>query len=84
MMTYCKSCKFYTTMKYDPHCHNFICQSCDKSLISRYGHEIFEYDNAGDLDLYVTKDMFIYLNQYGFFKHLMKIYDGRIWISTEK
>ena len=83
MITYCKSCKFHTTMEYDPHCHNFICQSCGELLISRYGYEIFEYDDAGDIELYVTKDMFIYLNQHGFFKHLMKIYDDRIWISTD-
>ena len=84
MNLYCKSCKFHTTMEYDSHCHNFICQSCNKLLIGIYGNEILEYDDAGDLDLYVTKDMFIYLNQHGFFKSLMRIYNGRIWISTEE
>ena len=84
MNLYCKNCKFHTSMEYDSHCHNFICKSCDKLLIRRYGHEIFEFDDAGDLELYVTKDMFIYLNQHGFFKYLMKIYDERIWISTEE
>ena len=84
MKQYCKSCKIYTTMEYDICTHNFICQSCDKSLIGSYGYEILEFDDAGDLELYVTKDMFIYLNQYDFFKRLMKIYDGRIWISTEE
>ena len=64
-------------MEYDSHCDNFICQSCDKLLMGRYGHEIFEFDDAGDIELYVTKDMFIYLNQHGFFKFLMKIYDER-------
>lgn len=49
-------------MEYDSHCHNFICQSCNKSLIGRHGYEIFEFDDAGDIELYVTKDMFIYLN----------------------
>ena len=83
MNLYCKSCKFHTTMEYDSHYHNSICKSCDKLLIGRYGHEIFEFD-AGDPELYVTKDMFIYLNQHGFFKFLMKIYDERIWISTEE
>ena len=84
MNLYCKSCKSHTTMEYDSHCHNFICQSCDKLLMGRYGHEIFEFDDAGDIELYVTKDMFIYLNQHGFFKFLMKIYDERIWIATEE
>ena len=84
MNLYCKSCKFYTAMEYDAHTHNFICQSCDNLLIGRHGYEIFEFDDAGDLDLYVTKDMFINLNQNGFFKHLMKIYNERIWISTEE
>ena len=83
MNLYCKGCKFYTVMEYDSHCHNFICQTCDKLLIGRYGYEIFEFDDAGDIELYVTKDMFIYLNQHGFFKFLMKIYE-RIWISTEE
>ena len=78
MILYCKSCKSYTVMEYDSHCHNFICQTCDKLLIGRYGYD------AGDIELYVTKDMFIYLNQHGFFKFLMKIYDDRIWISTEE
>ena len=84
MKQYCLICKFYTTMKYDVHTHNFICQMCDKLLIGKNGHQILEFDDAGDLDLYVTKDMFIYLHQNGFFKHLMKIYNNRIWISTEQ
>ena len=84
MNLYCKSCKSHTTMKYDSNYHNFICQSCDKLLIGRYGHEIFEFADAGDIELYVTRDMFIYLNQHGFFNYLMKIYDNRIWISTEE
>ena len=84
MNLYCKSCKSHTTMKYDSNYHNFFCQSCDKLLIGRYGHEIFEFDDAGDIELYVTRDMFIYLNQHGFFNYLMKIYDSRIWISTEE
>ena len=84
MNMYCKSWKFYTAMEYNAHTRNFICQTCDKLLIGGYGYEIFEYDDAGDLDLYVTKDLFIYLNQHGFFKHLMKIYNDRIWISTEE
>ena len=84
MKLYCRSCKFYTTMEYDIYTHNFICQKCDKLLIGSHGYEIIEFDDAGDLELYVTKDMFIYLNQHGFFKFLMKIYDERIWISTEE
>ena len=84
MNLYCKSCKSHTMMKYDSNYHNFICQSCDKLLIGSYGHEIFEFDDAGDIELYVTRDMFIYLNQHGFFKYLMQIYDSRIWISTEE
>ena len=82
MKLYCRSCKFYTTMEHDIYTHNFTCQKCDKLLIGGYGYEILEFDDAGDLELYVTKDMFIYLNQHGFFKMLMKIYNNRIWIST--
>ena len=82
MKLYCRSCKFYTTMEYDIHTHNFVCQMCDKLLVGDYGYEILEFDDAGDMELYVTKDMFIYLNQHGFFKQLMKIYNNKIWIST--
>ena len=82
MKLYCRSCKFYTTMEYDIYTHNFICQKCDKLLIGSYGYEILEFDDAGDLELYVTKDMFVYLHQNGYFKQLMKIYNNRIWIST--
>ena len=71
-------------MEYDSHCHNFICESCDKLLIGRYGYEILEFDDAGDIELYVTKDTFIYLIQQGFLKSLMRRYDDRIWISTEQ
>ena len=53
MKQYCLICKFYTTMKYDVHTHNFICQMCDKLLIGKNGHKILEFDDAGDLDLYV-------------------------------
>ena len=80
MKLYCKSCKFYTTMEYDMYTHNFICQKCDKLLIGRYGYEIIKYDDA----VYVTKDMFVYLHQNGYFKQLMKIYNNKIWISTEE
>ena len=59
MKLYCRSCKFYTTMEYDIYTHNFICQKCDKLLIGSYGYEILEFDDAGDLELYVTKDMFL-------------------------
>ena len=83
MKLYSRSCKYYTEMEYDSHCHNFICKLCDKLLVGSHGYEIIEFDDAGDLELYVTKDMFIYLNKHGFFKNLMKIYGGRIWISTE-
>ena len=78
MNLYCKSCRFNNAMEYDSHCHNFIC------LSRRHGYEIFEFDDAGDLDLYVTKDTFIYLMQKGFLKSLMEIYNDRIWISTEQ
>ena len=71
-------------MEYDTDCHNFICLSCDKLLIGNYGYEIFEFDDAGDKELYVTKDMFIYLIQKGFLKSLMRIYKDRIWISTDE
>ena len=29
---YCENCKLKTKIKYDSNYHNFICQSCDKSL----------------------------------------------------
>ena len=80
MKLYCKSCKFHTIMEYDTHTHNFICQKCDKLIIGRHGYEILEFDDA----VYVTKDMFVYLHQNGYFKQLMKIYDNKIWISTEE
>ena len=78
MKLYCRYCKFYTTMEYDIHSHNFICQKCDKLLVGCNGYEILEFDDAGDLELYV------YLHQNGYFKQLMKIYNNRIWISTEE
>ena len=84
MNLYCKSCKFYNAMEYEPTYHNFICKSCDKLLIGRHGYEIFEFDDAGDEELYVTKEMFIYLIHKGFLKSLMKIYKERIWISMEE
>ena len=82
MKLYCRSCKFFTTMKYGIYTNNFISQKCYKLLIGSYGYEIFEFDDAGDLELYVTKDMFVYLHQNGYFKQLMEIYNNRIWIST--
>ena len=51
MKLYCRSCKFYTTMEYDIHTHNFICQMCDKLLVGDYGYEILEFDDAGDMEL---------------------------------
>ena len=51
MKLYCKSCKLYTIMEYDAYTRNFICQKCDKLLIGRYGYEILEFDDAGDLEL---------------------------------
>ena len=84
MELYCRSCKLNTTMEFDMHNHNFICQKCDTFLIGSYGYEILEFDTDGDPQLFVTKDMFIYLNQNGFFKVLMKIYGERIRISTEE
>ena len=60
------------------------CRSCKFYTTMEYDilKEILEFDDAGDLELYVTKDMFVYLHQNGYFKQLMKIYDNRIWIST--
>ena len=55
-------------MDYDSKCHNFICSNCDKLLVGKYGHEILEFDDAGDLELYVTKDTFIFLIQNNFLK----------------
>ena len=84
MILYCKSCKFRNEMEYDPDCHNFICLSCDKLLIGRHGYKIFDFNNGPDVKLYVTKDMFIYLIQEGFLKSLMRIYNNKIWISTDE
>ena len=72
MKLYCKYCKFYTTMEYDIYSRNFICQKCYKLLVGCNGYEILEFNDAGDLELYVTKDMFVYLHQNGYFKQLMK------------
>ena len=83
MKLYCVTCKCRTEMDYDSECQNFICLYCDKLLVGKYGHEILEVDD-GDLNLYITKDMFIFLLQKRYFKLLMKLYDGRIWISTEE
>ena len=84
MKHFCRYCKFYTTTEYDFCNHNFICQKCYKFLVSSNGYEILEFYDDGDLELYITKDMFIYLHQNGYFKKLMKIYNNRIWISTEE
>ena len=81
---YCVTCKHYTAMDYDSKCHNFICSNCDKLLVGKYGHEILEFDDAGHLELYVTKDTFIFLIQNNFLKSLMEIYGNRVWISTEQ
>ena len=81
---YCKSCETYTAMEYDAHTRNFICQTCDKLLLGRYGYEILEYDDAGDMDLYMTENIANKLKQGGVFKKLKKFYNNRIWISTEQ
>ena len=53
-------------------------------LIGRYGYQIYEYNDAGDLDLYVTKESFIFLMQNNSLKFLMHIYNNRVWISAEE
>ena len=83
MILFCKSCKFNTTMEYDFHCHNFICQSCNKLLIGRYGHEILDL-KRGDLKPDIIKDMFIHLNLNGILKFLKKLSDWGIWISMKQ
>ena len=83
MKLYCVTCKHRTEMDYDSECQNFICLYCDKLLIGKYGYEILEVDD-GNLNLYITKDMFIFLLQERYFKLLMKLYGGRIWISTDE
>ena len=84
MKLYCKCCKFTNEMEYEPTYHNFICRGCDMLLIGRYGYQIYEYNDAGDLDLYVTKETFIFLMQNNFLKSLMHIYNNRVWISAEE
>ena len=81
---YCRKCKSDTTMKFDMHNTNYICQKCDMFLMGSNGYEIFECDTYDFPQLFVTKEIFIYLNQIKFFKVLMKIYIGRIRISTEE
>ena len=78
---HCKNCKLETSMKYIPDYHNFICQSCKMLLLGPSGFKIVESYNEYGLVLYVTRDMFIYLAQYDFFKSLMEIYEERIYIS---
>ena len=56
MKLYCRYCKFYTTMEYDIYSRNFICQKCYKLLVGCNGYEILEFNDAGDLELYVTKE----------------------------
>ena len=84
MKLHCRYCKIPTTIKYDVFTHNFTCQKCYKFILGSRGYEILEFNDAGDLELYVTKDMFIYLHQFGYFKNLMEIYKNRIWISEEE
>ena len=84
MRLYCVTCKCHTEMDYDSKCQNFICVNCDKLLVGKYGYEILEVEDAGDLKLYVTKDMFIFLLQKDFLGDLMEIYNDKIWISTEE
>ena len=84
MKLYCKSCKFTNEMEYEPTYHNFICRGCDMLLIGRYGYQIYEYNDVGDLDLYVTKETFIFLMQNNFLKSLMQIYNNKVWISAEE
>ena len=79
----CKNCKLITKMKYLPGNHNFICQSCNIYLLGSFSYKIFELGTNWGLELYVTKDMFIYLVQYDFFNSLMEIYENRIFISTD-
>ena len=66
-------------MESDSYHYNFICPKCDNSIIGRYWYEIYEFDDAGDLELYISKDMFIYLHRNGYYNKLMKIYNNRIW-----
>ena len=78
---YCKNCKLETKMKCLPDYHNFICQSCNMLLLGSFGFKIVELYGDCGLELYVTKDVLIYLAQYDFFKSLMEIYEERIYIS---
>ena len=79
---YCKNCKLETSVKCIPEYHNFICQSCKKFSLGLDGLKIIESPGYNGLELYVTRDMFIYLAQYDLFKSLMEIYEERIYIST--
>ena len=60
----CVICKSQTKRRYNVLIHNFICQKCGEALIGGFGYEILELELNGDRELYVTKDMFIYLNKH--------------------
>ena len=60
-------------MEYDIHSPAILSvRKCYKLLVGCNGYEILEFDDAGDLELYITKDMFIYLHQNGYFKKLIE------------
>ena len=85
MKLYCRSCDSYTMMDYDAHTCNFICQHCNKLIVSDQGFNIIQIDNKdGDPELYITKTVLFDLMENGFLERLMKIYDERIYISSEE
>ena len=59
---YCDYCDRETRMTRIPEINNFVCQSCKRLLLNMYDFKIVEsFDDDGDLELYVTKNTFIYL-----------------------
>ena len=79
---YCDYCNLETRMKYIRENNNFICQSCKMLLLDIDEFKIVESFNSCSLELYVTKDMLIFLPKNDFLKSLMKIYEDKIYISS--
>ena len=82
---YCDYCDRETRMTRIPEINNFICQSCERLLLKMCDFKIVEsFDDDGDLELFVTKNMFIYLVSHDYLDSLMRIYEDRIYICKPR
>ena len=82
---YCDYCDCKTKMTRIPEINNLICNSCKRLLLNMYGFDIIESnDEDGNLELYITKDMFIYLVSHDYLDSLMRIYEDRIYICKPR